>query len=309
MTGGEKENGDRPGREEQERCDNLAEEENIPNETNTVTVLEGGEEEAVREGKEEEEKTAEECKKLNATQQPEKGEGFDTFEGNSAVEKTYQIQNIDLDTDDDDEEGKLVISEDPHEEDVVEKAELDKEIEELKEKDGDDTEEDDSKAQVSEELAEKESAFGFRFVNECLDEEGSETEEEAEELVVEADDRHDVEDSSPQEENGGNGEDLEKVLDEDKIEENTVEENITTGENQGDETDVQDLLEANLEWTEEKIHMDQDETDESESLLKRWQTNKRKRMGHHDRRVLAENASISKRPRRSCQFVKGYFGK
>ena len=306
MTGGEKENGDRPDREDQERCDNVADEENSPNETDTVTVFE--EEEAVGEGKEGK-KTAEECKKLNATQQSEKGEDFYSFEGNSAVEKTNQIQNIDLDTDDDDEEGKLVISEDPHEEDVVEKAELDKEIEELKEKDEDDTEEDDSKAQVFEELAEKESAFGFRFVNECLDEEGFETEEEAEEVVVEADDRHDVKDSSPQEENGGNGEDLEKVLDEDKIEENTVEENIITGENQEDETDVQDLWEANLEGTEEKIHVDQDETDESESLLKRWQRNKRKRMGHHDRRVLAENASISKRPRRSCQFVKGYFGK
>ena len=309
MTGGEKENGDDPDKEEQERCDNLAEEVDLPNETEKVTVFERGvEEEAVREGKDEEE-TAEECKKLNASQQSEKGKDFDTFEGNSAVERTNQIQNIDLDTDDDDEEGKLVISEDPHEEDVVEKAELDKEIEELKEKDGDNTEEDDTKAQVSEELAEKESAFGFRFVNECLDEEGFETEEEAEEVVVEADDRHDVKDSSPQEENGGNGEDLEKVLDEDKIEENTVEENVTTWENQEDETDVQDLLEANLEGTEEKIHVDQDETDESESLLKRWQRNKRKRMGHHDRRVLAENASISKRPRRSCQFVKGYFGK
>ena len=308
MTGGEKENGDGPDREEQERCDNLADEENLPNETDTVTVFELEEEEAVREGKDEE-KTVDECKKLSAVQQSEKGENFDTFDGNSAVERTNQIQNVDLDTDDDDEEGKLVISEDPHEEDVVEKEELDKGVEELKEKDGDNTEEDDSKAQVSGELAEKESAFGFRFVNECLDEEGFETEEEeAEEVVVEADDQHDVKDSSPKEENGGNGEDLEKVLDEDKIEENTVEENITTGENQ-DETDVQDLLEANLEVTEEKIHVDQDETDESESLLKRWQRNKRKRMGHHDRRVLAENASISKRPRRSCQFVKGYFGK
>ena len=309
MTGGEKENGDGPDREEKERCDNVAEEENPPNETDTVTVFELEEEEAVREGKEEE-KTVDECKKLSAIQQSEKGENFDTFDGNSAVERTNQIQNVDLDTDDDDDEGKLVISEDPHEEDVVEKAELDKEVEELKEKDKDDTEEDDSKAQVSGELAEKESAFGFRFVNECLDEEGFETEEEeAEEVVVEADNQHDVKDSSPKEENGRNGEDLEKVLDEDKIEENTVEENITTGENQDDETDVQDLLEANLEVTEGKIHVDQDETDESESLLKRWQRNKRKRMGHHDRRVLAENASISKRPRRSCQFVKGYFGK
>ena len=307
MTGGEKENGDGPDREEQERCDNVADEENLPNETDTVTVFELEEEEAVREGKEEE-KTVDECKKLSAIQQSEKGENFDTFDGNSAVERTNQIQNVDLDTDDDDDEGKLVISEDPHEEDVVEKAELDKEVEELKEKDGDNTKEDDSKAQVSEELAEKESAFGFRFVNECLDEEGFETEEEAEEVVVEADDQHDVKDSSAKEENGGNGEDLDKVLDENKIEENTVEENITTGKNQ-DETDVQDLLEANLEVTEGKIHVAQDKTDESESLLKRWQRNKRKRMGHHDRRVLAENASISKRPRRSCQFVKGYFGK
>ena len=67
MTGGEKENGGGPDGEEQERCDNVADEENLSNETDTVTVYEVGEgEEAVREGKDEE-KTLEECKKLNAT--------------------------------------------------------------------------------------------------------------------------------------------------------------------------------------------------------------------------------------------------
>ena len=163
----------------------------------------------------------------------------------------------------------------------------------------------------SEEVLEKAAVFGFRFVNECLDEEAFEM-EEAVDTALEDDELKDVE--VPIEPKSGeiNTNEVE-TLEKHRIQENTIEENVEMEENERDKEEIGEVQEKVLEVIEKKeIILENEEEDEddelsSESLSRRWQRNKGKKFGQRNSNK-GENTS-SKRPRRSCQLVKGYFRK
>ena len=216
------------------------------------------------------------------------------------------------DDDDEEEEGKLVISEDSDDEEdempAAKRAKVsDYTLEESKDKNESltaatdkETAEDDNKTKPSEDVPEKAPAFGFRFVNECLDEEALEMEEAA---IL---DGHKDTESHVDIENGEM--DQNEVDSLEKEEENTMEENVEmSGKNE-----IQEVTEKLPEVIQKsEILLEDVEEDEisSESLSTRWQRNKRKRFVQKQRNLIKNDNSSSKRPRRSCQLAKDYFGK
>ena len=253
-------------------------------------------------------------------------EDLDTVKGNPLEEEKAEILNNDLDSDDDDDdeaEGKLVISEDSDDEEdddmpAAKKAKLGDEIVESNDipavvsEDKSETSGDKIQTEASEDGSEKAAVFGFRFVNECLDEEAFEMEE----AVVVVDDQKDVE--VPVEVEQIDTDEVE-TLEKYKIGESTMEENVEMEENEEEEKDEEEEVEVTEKVPEvrsekrEKLleNVEEEEDDElsSESLASRWQKKKGKRFGQKKSMNKSENISSSKRPRRSCQQVKGYFGK
>ena len=220
------------------------------------------------------------------------------------------------DDDDEEEEGKLVISEDSDDEEdempAAKRAKVsDYTLEESKDKNESltaatdkETAEDDNKTKPSEDVPEKAPAFGFRFVNECLDEEALEMEEAA---IL---DGHKDTESHVDIENGEM--DQNEVDSLEKEEENTMEENVEmSGKNEIQE--VTEKLPEVIQKSEillEDVEEDEEEDEiSSESLSTRWQRNKRKRFVQKQRNLIKNDNSSSKRPRRSCQLAKDYFGK
>ena len=97
-----------------------------------------------------------------------------------------------------------------------------------------------------------------------------------------------------------------------KEEENTMEENVEmSGKNEIQE--VTEKLPEVIQKSEillEDVEEDEEEDEiSSESLSTRLQRNKRKRFVQKQRNLIKNDHSSSKRPRRSCQLAKDYFGK
>ena len=250
--------------------------------------------------------------------------GLDKIE---TEEQNAKILNNDLNSDDDDEaEGKLVISEDSDDEEdddmpAAKRARLGDEI--VKSNDlpavesGNEpevsedsvTDGDQIQTEASEDGSEKAAAFGFRFVNECLDEEAFEMEEAVVTAVVDCDIEVPVEVELI---NTNEVETLKKY----KIQENTMDENVEMTENEEVKDEVEEeatgkVPEVRIEKGENLLeNVEEEEEDElsSESLSSRWKRRKGKRFGQKSVNK-GENTNSSKRPRRSCQQVKGYFGK
>ena len=283
------------------------------------------------------EKTVEQNEKNNSDHKKEERENDEDESDEEALELLYgdiddtvkdnlpkdqQVKIVsnypNSDDDDEEEEGKLVISEDSDDEEdempAAKRAKVsDYTLEESKDRNESSTaatdketaeDEDNNKTEPSEDVPEKAPAFGFRFVNECLDEEGLEMEEAA---IL---DGHKDAESHVEIENVEI--DQNEVDSLEKEEENTMEENVEMS----DKNEIQEVTEKLPEVIQkseillEDVEEDEEEDEiSSESLSTRWQRNKRKRFVQKQRNLIKKDNSSSKRPRRSCQLAKDYFGK